>query len=221
MGERPEGCELQIVDPSRPFGPDNARWGNTITDARSGPAWHWASDEELTQERAEYVARLIAEDQTGKLAEYREMGLFVRDTGANYLYSAWKDEVRRCHNPSAKNYKNYGGRGIRVHEDWRCDYETYAAQLLLDIGPKLSPELSLDRIYNNRGYERGNLRWATRKEQIANRRKRRDTAEGDARQAHAAKLAEWDRLGIPYDADGFPFPDDLGDSPCYCAELDL
>lgn len=218
VGAPPDGSELQVIDPSQPFGPGNARWGNTIADARGGPAWHWAADEELAQERAEYVARLVAQDATGELAEYRNIGLFVRNADANYLYSAWKDQVRRCHNQGTRGWKNYGGRGIRVHEDWRYDYETYAAQLLLDIGPRPSPELSLDRIDNDRGYERGNLRWATRKEQQANRRTEHDP-EGDKLRVDVNEWAEWDRLGIPYDADGLPFPDDLGDSPCYCEEL--
>jgi hypothetical protein len=80
----------------------------------------------------------------------------------------------RC-SPGCKyhSYADYGGRGIKVYEPWVSDKRAFLAYLVtLDGWDK--PELSLDRINNNKGYEPGNLRFADRKTQTANRRRLRD-----------------------------------------------
>lgn len=80
------------------------------------------------------------------------------------LWTAWKGIVERTTNPSAANYARYGGRGIGIFPDW-LTYENFA----LHIGEPPTPQHSVDRINNNKGYEPGNVRWATNKEQSANR----------------------------------------------------
>jgi hypothetical protein len=84
------------------------------------------------------------------------------------IYRCWLDLWARCTNPKCRAWKNYGGRGIRVCERWR-KFENF----LKDMGIKPSLKHSIDRYPNNDGnYEPGNCRWATAKEQIANRRKK-------------------------------------------------
>lgn len=87
-------------------------------------------------------------------------------------YVAWNAMVQRCTRESHPAWRNYGGRGITVCAEWRHDFAAFLAH----IGPKPAPNLSLDRIDNDRGYEPGNVRWATTSQQHKNTRpKHRDT----------------------------------------------
>jgi hypothetical protein len=85
------------------------------------------------------------------------------------IHRIWKDMNNRCANKNNKYFHKYGGRGITVCQEWRDSFEAFAEH----IGPKPSPKHSLDRIDNNRGYEPGNVRWATRAVQNRNTRQNR------------------------------------------------
>jgi hypothetical protein len=74
--------------------------------------------------------------------------------------------IRRCHNPRHVRYQDYGGRGIVVCDEWRADYSAFIAH----IGPRPSRNLTLERNDNSKGYEPGNVRWATYDDQNKNRR---------------------------------------------------
>ena len=83
-------------------------------------------------------------------------------------YLVWQAMKARCHRKSHKAWDNYGGRGISVCEEWRQSFTSF----IKCVGPRPSPEYSLDRIDNDRNYEPGNVRWATRSEQAKNRRQK-------------------------------------------------
>ena len=89
-------------------------------------------------------------------------------------YAAYRGMKQRCYNEEGTAYPGYGGRGITVCPRWLNSVEDF----LKDMGPKPSPEYSIDRIDNDGNYEPGNCRWATKTEQSINQRMRKDNSSG-------------------------------------------
>jgi hypothetical protein len=85
------------------------------------------------------------------------------------MYKAWHTMKCRCCKPDHSSHYWYGARGIRVCAAWCESFETF----LRDVGPRPSRRHTLDRIDNERGYEPGNVRWATRAQQMRNTRSNR------------------------------------------------
>lgn len=89
-------------------------------------------------------------------------------------YQTWKHMMQRC-KPTHKSHADYHDRSICVCPEWsdiKTGFLTFLSYLKLTIGMRPGKNRSLDRIENDRGYEPGNMRWATRSEQMRNIRPR-------------------------------------------------
>lgn len=84
-------------------------------------------------------------------------------------YRAWDSMKQRCYNPKRRDYKNWGGRGIRVCAQWVVSFEHFLA----DMGSRPTPKHSLDRRDNDGHYTPDNCRWATLQEQMSNQQRHR------------------------------------------------
>ena len=83
-------------------------------------------------------------------------------------YRRWVHIRERCYNTEHSSYGDYGARGIKMSDEFMNSSALFCAYL--DSLPGWAPGMTLDRIDNDRGYERGNMRWASRSTQNRNRR---------------------------------------------------
>lgn len=95
----------------------------------------------------------------------------VRSThgaGKDPFYITWWGMMRRCYHKENQNYNRYGGRGIKVCEEWH-NPAVFVEWARATSGGK-EDGISLDRIDNNKGYCPKNCKWSTRRQQSNNRR---------------------------------------------------
>jgi len=93
----------------------------------------------------------------------------------NREYRIWLMMRVRTSDPKHMAFKDYGGRGIKVCDEW-YDMTTGFEKFIAHIGPAPSIKYSVDRINVDGNYEPGNVRWATAVEQAANKRPRSTTS---------------------------------------------
>lgn len=112
--------------------------------------------------------------QAQKAGLARGMQLITHGKSNTRLYSIWKSMRQRCNNPNNKYYSDYGGRGIKVCDEWNLysNFEKWAMENGYQEKAEFG-ECTIDRIDNERGYEADNCRFVNLKVQANNRRKRR------------------------------------------------
>jgi hypothetical protein len=108
-------------------------------------------------------------------------------------HKSWTAMIERCERPSNASYKRYGAVGITVCPRWRAYFENFYA----DMGPKPSPNHTIERRDGSLRYEPKNCKWATRVEQCNNRKSNHLITHLGRTQT----LANWAReLGLTYKA---------------------
>lgn len=100
------------------------------------------------------------------------------------LYNVYRMMKQRCYNPNATGYKNYGGRGIKVCDEWLNSSEAFYLWALQGY----KPGLQIERIDNDGDYCPENCKWITKSEQALNRRKPKI----DWRSRYQRILEKWD-----------------------------
>jgi hypothetical protein len=168
---------IDRIDNDGPYSPENCRW---------------ATDKEQNRNtrRNVYIEAFGEIKTLGEWSEIsgvnsrtikhrysvgkRDEDLFIPVNNANKEQSKRKrlngilhGVKSRCYNPKNISYKNYGGRGIYVCDEWLNDFEFFYEWALDN---RYNKNLTLDRIDNNGPYSPENCRWATNQEQNMNRR---------------------------------------------------
>jgi hypothetical protein len=205
MRERPNATSsLERKDNDRGYEPGNVEWSTSKKQARNRRssvlltyngktqcATDWALEVGLSPEIVRRrirdlgwsVDRALTEPPKSSNSSLTEMDRLRQ------VYAGLKT---RCLNSNDPAYTNYGARGISVCDRWlgRGGFDRFLA----DVGPRPSPDHSLDRKNNDGNYEPGNVQWATRIEQ-ANNRRGSVTYGG-----RTLSLKQWSReVGLPYE----------------------
>ena len=111
--------------------------------------------------------------QSVKCGDTKSCGCISKETSTTHglchhrFYHTWYSMTYRCNNPKDKGYKDYGGRGITVCEEW-LDVANFVAWAE-STHPNVKG-VSLDRIDNDKGYSPENCRWADASTQALNQR---------------------------------------------------
>lgn len=98
---------------------------------------------------------------------YKKICSITHNETKTRLHRIWAGIKARCYNTNIAQYKNWGGRGITVCEEWKDSYETFRDWALAN---GYQENLTIDRINNDKGYSPDNCRWATQKQQSNNKR---------------------------------------------------
>ena len=94
------------------------------------------------------------------------------------LYNTWSNIKKRCYNKNDARYPGYGGREIKMCDEWKNDFKAFY-DYVTQLPHYGEPGHTLDRYPDNDGnYEPGNVRWATVREQNTNQRRRTDNKTG-------------------------------------------
>ena len=93
------------------------------------------------------------------------------------LYKIWDDMIQRTTNSNAPNYSRYGGKGVKVCDEWRNDYRAFWAWAVsqrydddIESQKARKDRLTIDRIDSSGDYCPENCRWATYQEQSLNKK---------------------------------------------------
>ena len=102
-------------------------------------------------------------------AEKRKESVTTHGLSHTPEYKAWINIIKRCTDKGGIDFELYGGRGIKICDEWRHNFPEFFKH----IGKRPSKKYTVERIDNNKGYKPGNVKWATSVEQANNKRSNR------------------------------------------------
>lgn len=149
------------------------------TDKKSGPFFLWkcicncgnigyVTSQALRAGKSKGCQKCKYKDENSKKkSDNTERHIDGKKTKA---YCSWQAIRARCYNKNHTSYKNYGGRGIIMCEEWYNNYHSFY-QYVSNLPDYEKEGYTIDRINNDGNYEPGNVRWASPKMQTNNRRK--------------------------------------------------
>lgn len=159
------------------------RFGRLVVIERAGSDKHrratWRCQCDCGKVRVFYSCNLIngRAKSCGCLKnEKLQQRCIVHGKRQSRLYGIWINMKKRCSNPIVHNYHRYGGRGIRVCDEWLHDFQAFYDWSMANGYDENAPygQCTIDRMDNDKGYSPDNCRWvdtATQNQNKSNKRK--------------------------------------------------
>lgn len=177
MNPRPEGYSLDRIDNEGNYCKENCRWAtkkeqsnNTRFSVKIEHEGQIKTISEWSRIKEIHPATIGARFKAGKRGDalfIKPKNRFPSNNAEIRLKGIWTGVKERCYKAYSKAYKNYGGRGIKVCEEWLNNFTAFYTWAL-NNGYRV--DLTLDRIDNNGDYCPGNCKWISLGEQQKNRR---------------------------------------------------
>ncbi len=147
--------------------------------------WRWQCTCECGKETTVFTSNLTSgktkscgcsQNNSGEAHGMYKHGCASSTNGVDPVYKSWSKIKERCYNINDPNYFTYGAIGITMESKFIDDFEAFLAE----VGeyPKDGTKYTIDRIDNDEGYITGNMRWATKEQQVRNRGKFKNNTTG-------------------------------------------
>lgn len=144
-------------------------------DVRPGGKHRWLCQCDCGQQKVVYKTHLLRANSrscgclNSEVTAAKNIATAKHGMWKSNEFAMWQSMLQRCLDSNCPAWHHYGGRGVVVCQEWRESFRSFYEFM----GVRPSRKHSLERIDNEKGYEPGNVRWATWHEQARNKRNNR------------------------------------------------